>query len=203
MGKLFDITLGRLRNSFSDGELIKRYQQQHDTKYIVQLINRYSAQISGISFRYFRNAEDVKDFSADLFLKLAEKLKTLDTSDREDFGSFMTVFVRNSVIDQMRKKQTYQHHTDEFGIQAAIAGEGYETPIDLDPDRLQTAIQQLPETERICIEAIYLQEESYQSLMKKHGYTFNQVRGYRDRGIKHLREMLPDTRNEFLTGEGP
>lgn len=203
LGKLFDITFGRLLLNLTDGDIIKRYQQQQDTKYIAMLIDRYSPQISGISFRYFRNTEDVKDFSADLFIKLAEKLQKLDTNDREDFGSWMTVFVRNAVIDQMRKQNSYQNHTNEFGLQAALSGEHQEDPVDLDPDRLQSAIEQLPEQERLCIEAIYLREETYQSLMKEHGFTFNQVRGYRDRGIKHLREFLPGTLNEFLTGEGP
>ncbi len=154
------------------------------------LIERYSAQISGMSFRYFRNEDDVKDFSSELFLKLSDKLRVLELREGEDFGRWMVRFVRNAIIDQLRSKHSRDRHQEQFGLQAVLSEEQSH---DFEADSVGLALKQLSEQERTCIEAIYLQETSYQDIMQEHGYTFNQVRGYRDRGIRKLRELLSDT----------
>lgn len=153
------------------------------------LLERYAAQVSGMAFRFFRNEDDVKDFTSELFLKLCEKLKSVKVNDREEFGSWMVSFVRHAIIDQMRRQNTYTKHLEKQALNAVLYEEQSHQ---FDPDQLSMALEQLPENERLCVKEIYLEETSYQDLMEKHGFTFNQVRGYRDRGIRRLRQLMSD-----------
>ena len=70
----------------------------------------------------------------------------------------------------------------------------YQPPIY--PQHLEAQIpellQHLNSDESACLEAIYLKGHNYQEVMASHGWTFNQVRGYRDRGIRKLRQLLTD-----------
>ncbi|MGD1845831.1 MAG: RNA polymerase sigma factor [Salibacteraceae bacterium] len=182
----------------TDAELIRRFQQTGDEHLIAALMERYAAQIAGLSFRYCSTAEDREDFATELFLKLREKLPALVLDDREDFGSWMTVLVKHSLLDQLRKKQNYDKHKSAYGLEAALFPQAQAEEASPEEAVLMAALAQLPENERLCVEAIYLKEESYQQLMKRHGFSFNQVRGFRDRGIRRLRELLPANRKGLM-----
>ena len=66
----------------------------------------------------------------------------------------------------------------------------------MDKHHLQTALESLPEHERLCIEAIYLEGLSYKEVMERHRWTFNKLRGTRERALKKLRNLL---KQEFTT----
>ncbi|HHG84462.1 MAG TPA: hypothetical protein ENJ82_06920, partial [Bacteroidetes bacterium] len=62
-----------------------------------------------------------------------------------------------------------------------------------------TALKSLKDEERLCIRMIYLEELSYQEVMAQTGYSFNQVRGYRDRAVRRLRTLLQDDFADYFT----
>ena len=105
----------------------------------------------------------------------------------------------NAIFDQLRKKQHYQKHRTQFGHEQPEGG-GTEEPDELgmDQQHLRKALGQLLEHERLCIEAIFFEELSYKEIMKRHGWSFNQLRGTRERALKKLRDLLSHDFNAYF-----
>lgn len=166
---------------------IARYRQSGDSSIISSLMQKYSAQIVAFSMEHFRNREDARDFANDVFLKLCDKLLR---EEIVNFRSWLYVFMKNMFYDMKRKEQLHmnfvnrsqqleQHHS----IEKKLIGE-------LDKARLYGALEVLSENERKCIQLLYIEGKNYNEIMRETGWTFNQIRGMRDRATKRLRETI-------------
>jgi RNA polymerase sigma-70 factor (ECF subfamily) len=170
----------------TDLELINHYRKHGDASSISVLMDRYANQIVAFGLKQIRSHEDVRDFANDLYVKLAEKLKTAEV---QDFKSWLYVFMRNMCYDQGRRKQLFEKFTEQqpkhksYEIEEALQAK-------MDQVHLYEALEELPEKEAMVIRKIYLEEKNYQEVMVETGLTFNQLRGVRNRGTKRLREVL-------------
>jgi RNA polymerase sigma-70 factor (ECF subfamily) len=61
-------------------------------------------------------------------------------------------------------------------------------------DALMTALAQLGEGQRKCIELFYLQGHSYAEVARGSGYTLNQVKSHIQNGKRSLRILMEATR---------
>lgn len=192
MGLLFFARIGLIRTdrSRNDNDLILAYQKTGDTELIAVLMERYVDLVSGMAMNKLKNREDVNDLVADMFIVLQEKLKHIEV---KNFKSWLCTIVRNKLHDQFRKKKV---RTD-YAIQYLNTGsESFEigSSFQFDLQHLKKAFRQISEEESFCIQKIYLEELNYQDIMDEKGWSFNQVRGYRQRGMKKLKDLLT---NEF------
>jgi RNA polymerase sigma-70 factor (ECF subfamily) len=184
----------------SDLGLIEKYQQTGDQNLVLALMERYSSQISGMAFRYFREKDDILDFRNDLFEKLVHKLREVDPATIRQPERWLCRLITNAALDGIRKSKTYRGHTLEFAMEREASPETDATAIrQLDNPQLHAALAQLSEEEKSCLEMVYFRDMTYQEIMKETGLTFNQVRGYRDRGIRHLRDLIKDDFSEYFS----
>lgn len=187
-------------SKLSDIGLIEKYQQSKDQQLVLILMERYASQISGMAFRYFRERDDILDFKSDLFEKLVRKLTEIDAGDIRQPERWLCRLITNLALDGIRRKKTYRGHTLDFAIERESSPESDSVSLKaLDNPHLHAALKQLSDEERNCLEKIYFEEMSYQEIMKETGFTFNQVRGYRDRAIRRLRSLLNDDFSEYFS----
>ena len=133
-------------------------------------------------------------------MKLVEKLKEIDTTEIRSAERWLCGVIRNAARDRLRKLNTYRGHTLGFAVEREANPDSDKVNLKrLDNPHLHAALEKLNASERICIEKIYFEEMSYQDIMKEHGFTFNQVRGYRDRAIKRLRDLLGSDFSEYFS----
>lgn len=170
----------------SDAEYIAEYQQNGNTQIVALLLERYTDLIGGISMNALKNQDDVQDMIADLFMVLQEKLKHHEV---KNFRSWLCTIVKNRLNDRFRKKKVRQEYATNY---LATHDDGYElqNSFQFDLPLLQKAMGHLSIEEGQCIRQIYLEEMDYKDIMADSGWTFNQVRGYRQRGMKKLKEIL-------------
>ena len=184
------------KEKLTDSELILQYCKNEDQECIVLLLSRYTDQITGMCYNYFRNSDDVKDFTSELFMKLCSKLKQIDPHEIRNVNAWLYTYIKHRILDQLRKVKTYNEYKSEFGKQSVHISSESRTMPALDKEELMRGISSLSSNEKLCVELIYLQELSYQEIMEAYGFSFNQVRGFRDRGIAKLKTVLKD---EFET----
>ncbi|MEM7036263.1 MAG: sigma-70 family RNA polymerase sigma factor [Bacteroidota bacterium] len=179
----------------SDLEWVRKYQETGDQQAVVHLMRRYSAYVVAFGYRHMKDRERLNDFSQDLFVKLCDKLKTAEV---RNFKSWLSTVMRNMFYDQSRR--THLHH--RFLDHQKNADQSYEIETDMDKAaqhaELLAAIEQLNPDEARCVRLIYLEEKDYKEVMAKTGWTFNQVRGYRQRGMRKLKSML----NQYAGNHG-
>lgn len=173
----------------SDQELIAQYQKTEDTALVWALMKRFEVHIAAFGSRHlFAGREDIRDFTNDLFLKLCDDLKRVEVSN---FRSWFYVYMKNMHFDYLRRQKVRRSYLKKaakeelhFPEQALIQG--------IDNKLLHQALDALSEKEALCIKLVYLEAKSYREIMTETGWTFNQIRGLRERATKKLKTMISD-----------
>lgn len=90
------------------------------------LVRRYQSQVYGLAFHYLRNAEEARDISQEIFIRLYERLHTFHG---ETFNSWLMRIARNLCIDRIRRIKARPPASDvavEDGPQLPDSGPGPE-----------------------------------------------------------------------------
>lgn len=169
-----------------DLDLIRQYKEKKNPLFVSSLLDKYSAQIIAFGLEHFKNREDIKDFTNDLFLKLCEKLKKEEVSN---FKGWLYVFMKNMFYDAKRREKLHtvyvesSEKSEHYSIETSLFRE-------LDKDVLNNALGALSADERACLQHIYFEGKSYNEIIQETGWAFNKIRGLRDRATKKLRDIV-------------
>ena len=177
-------------NRLSDEELVSSYKKTEDAELVTFLLARYADVITGMSLNYLKNETDVEDFSQDLYIKLVQNLKN---GEIRNFRSWFLTIIKNSLIDTTRKQQTRIMHMEILKSESSDLYE-LEKEDSFKIEEVFNSMIVLNEKEKKCIEELYLNEKSYKEAMDDNGWSFNEVRGFRDRAIVKIRKHISKTR---------
>lgn len=173
----------------SDEELMAEYRKTSNTQLVLDLMERHRAQILLFGLKQFRNSEDVKDFTNDVFVKLSEELSKREIAN---FRAWLKVFLRNLFHDKVRKESVRAHYLSTLVNDADRSFE-HRVIREMDRHLLYRAMEGLSGNEQKCLQLLYLEEYSYEEVGEQTGWTFNQIRGLRDRAFRKLRhELTPE-----------
>jgi RNA polymerase sigma-70 factor, ECF subfamily len=183
----------RKLSSFTDEDLVEYYRFNQDLEIVTMLMDRYADAIAGMSINYLKNEQDTEDFIQELYLKLVNKLKYTNI---RNFRSWLLVTIKNLLVDTGRKDQIRIKYLDKIVSEGVF--EQTTTIVEEEPelDQLLNSLNILNENERKCLEEIYLREKSYKETMDTHNWSFNEIRGYRDRAIRKLRKYLNEEQKQ-------
>lgn len=176
-----------------DHELVAHYQATERQEALALLMDRYMDSVVGISMRYLKDEEAVRDFVSDMYVKLT---KAVLTNEIKHFRSWLHSTVHNRLKDLKRKAQVRTNYRSQLSLEVEHMEPDLQRQIDL--DALKKAIGNLSEKERLVVMAIYFEEMSYQEIMETYGWSFNQVRGTRDRAMKKLKAVLQTDFSDYL-----
>ena len=170
----------------SDAELVEKYRSEGDASCIAVLMDRYAGQIIAFGLKQLNSQADVRDFANDVYLKLADKLKS---SEPQQFKPWLYTVMRNMCHDQGRRQQLNDVFVQsQQGREDHVVEEHIDAQIDY--ETLHEALDELPPKEAQVIRLIYLEENNYQEAMQVTGLTFNQLRGIRNRGMTRLKAII-------------
>lgn len=183
----------------SDYELVASYQKSGDQRMVACLLERHRSAFVAVGHRFLKNEADVQDFGQELFLLMCRRLPGLDLQEVRSFPAFLRSVMHRAALDALRRRQTYRGHLDQFAGGMAGEEELVEwNPGELDHALLHEALEQLPEMEGEAIRMIYLQGLSYKEAALQLELDYNQVRGFRDRGLKRLKTLLKDDFSDYF-----
>jgi RNA polymerase sigma-70 factor (ECF subfamily) len=182
----------------SDLELVSRYKKTLDKLYVGELFKRYSHLVLGLCINYFKDKDDAKDASAQIFEKLLEELLKREV---ENFKVWLCFVSRNHCISALRKRKTEKGRQKDYESGQETFVE-MEEPLrhnhkELKLQQLEEALKQLGDEQRICVELFYLQEKSYQEIAAATGYHLNEVKSFLQNGKRNLKNILTQT-NEHI-----
>ena len=90
-------------------ELLERCRQRDELAWEV-LVRQYQSRVYGIAYALVGNAEDARDVSQDVFIRLYKKLNKC--RDPEMFVPWMTRIARNAAIDFLRRRKARPQRTE-------------------------------------------------------------------------------------------
>lgn len=172
----------------SDEEVIHRYVHKHEHSAFNCLYERYAHLVLGICFKYLNSADEAKDATQQIFIKLLEDLKRFRI---ENFKPWILQVSRNHCLMLLRKSIPVSNNTIELGEDMEF--EDQEHPV-AEREQLITILEQALTTlnteQRTCVELFYLKKMNYAAIAAQTGYTMMQVKSYIQNGKRNLKNIL-------------
>ncbi len=186
----------------TDGELVLM-ARAGDRQAFDVLIRRYQRQAVVVSYRLLGNNHDALEVTQDSFLKAFKSLSTLQTADA--FGGWFLRIVSNLSLNYRRSRTTRKQlplddflGTDGGGVGPTSGSEW--TARSGDPvhelqgrelgQKLQEALKQLPEKQRLAILMFTVDELSQKEVAAALDCSVEAIKWHVFQGRKKLRELL-------------
>lgn len=140
-----------------------------------------------------KDEEAAKDAVMQIFEKL---LKDINKHDIQEFKPWIYTVAKNHCFMILRAKpKEISGQENDFMEKQAFLHLPVESPeniVDKEQQlqKLEQAIIQLDEHQRICIELFYIKEKSYQEISDQTGYDLNKVKSYIQNGKRNLKILL-------------
>ena len=174
-------------NTLTDEELLLAYRAGGDSQYIGHLLQRYTALLLGVGYKYLKDKTQAEDAVQQVFLKA---LTHLPQGEIANFKGWLYILMRNHCLQGLRDR-TY--NTDEAALAGIAATEPDKEEIawhEYTLLQMNEAIELLTEEQRLAIKLFYLKKYSYEQIIAKTGYTFMQVKSYVQNGKRNLKTIL-------------
>lgn len=176
-------------NHISDNEMLDRYYQSKDQRWIGILLERYTMLLLGVCMKYMKNEEEAKDCVQQIFLKVLTEVSKYKV---DFFKSWLYMVAKNHCLMKLRNKQGRNQR--ELNEQTVIALPETDKEALLNNEQtyslLEEAIEELNEEQKLCVTLFYLQKKSYQQITEKTGFSLMQVKSYIQNGKRNLKLLL-------------
>lgn len=180
-----------------DDQLLALYKQTGDRAVVAEFYERYAYLLFGVCMKYMKNEADSKDALMQVFEKLYESLKIYEI---EYFKSWIYTVTKHHCLLLLKRHKEYAVEEQtliwktpkdfvEFGDDLTLTGR-LENVDQI--KKLQWAMEQLNEEQRICVELFYLEEKSYQEVQELTKFTYNEVKSFIQNGKRNLKNLLTE-----------
>jgi RNA polymerase sigma-70 factor (ECF subfamily) len=151
------------------------------------LVKRHEQAVYGMGLSFFRNPEDASDFSQDVFLKVYRGLSHFEGNSR--FSTWLYKIAYNTAVNGVTRRKEYRSLAEE---EFAYGGDTPERKLVREALReaVITAVGELPERYRICVDLFFFYDRTYQEIEAITGFPVNTVKSHVFRAKKLLREKL-------------
>ena len=191
----------------SDGELVQRVLGGQRNAFD-ELVGRYQRQAVAVSYRLLGNTQDALEVTQDSFLKAFTSLGSLQKP--EAFGGWLMRIVSNLSLNYRRSRRTRSQlplddllgPSDSQQTDGASGGGSEWMARDDDPvhalaskemgKRLQDALAELPEKQRLAIVLFAIQEMPQKDVAEALGCSVEAVKWHVFQGRKKLKELLKE-----------
>lgn len=164
---------------WTDAELIANFRISGSGTIIDEFYRRYGHLVMGCGLKYLRNRPDAEDMTIAVFSALPEKIRKHEISY---FKSWLYTLTKNECLQVLRRKRYRTQELDD-----RLQEEEFESPLEPKLQLLEQGIEQLKGDQRICIEAFYLYNLSYQEISDKHDISLLKVKSAIQNGKRNLK----------------
>jgi RNA polymerase sigma factor (sigma-70 family) len=179
------------KSSLGDDELLLAYRNTGDKALVGELYTRYAHLIYGHCLNYFGDRELARDAVLQVFEKLFE---TLLKQTPDNFKVWISFVARNHCISELRKRKTADGKQDMYVREetelSVVPNDDEQNPKEAQLQKLESAVDELGDEQRRCIELFYLQEKSYREIVAITGFSEKQVKSYLQNGKRNLKRIL-------------
>ena len=181
----------RTYQPLSDDELIVLYKGKASARIIGELYNRYAHLVMGVSMKYLKNRFDAEDLTMVVFEKLPQRIAMNDITY---FKSWLYMVTKNECLMLLRKNTNITVElTQELESKDTL---GSKQDQEVKFSLLDTAINQLKEEQRDCINLFYIERKSYLEISMSLNTDIKTVKSAIQNGKRNLKITL-EKRHEF------
>lgn len=186
---------GKANMQFDDAQLVFRCLEG-DTEVFGKLVERYQGAVYATAYYYAGRFGAAEDIAQEAFLNAYRGLPRL--KNPEQFGPWLKALTCRTAANWLRRNQKRLSSQTPLPFRRTVsiedAREGPRGILERNElyDRVQLAIDSLPERYRLPVVLRYLQELSYAEISDFTGESVDEVRGILYRAGRQLRDVLAD-----------
>lgn len=183
----------------SDGQLVEQTLAGRKTAFD-ELIRRYQRQAVAVAYRYLNSAHDAAEVTQEAFLKAYAGLESLEQP--EAFRGWLMRIVSNLSLNFRRGRKVRSQASLDDMLPGESGGGDVASENTIDPahsltskemgEKLQAALQQLPEQQRMAIVLFTIEQMPQKQVAKTLNCSVELVKWHVFQGRKKLRELLKD-----------
>ena len=185
-------------SALSDEELIHRFRNSHDSKYVGELYVRYTHLVYGVCLKYLQNEADAQDATMQIFEGLLQSLKKHEV---QAFKPWLHTVVKNYCMMQFRNEnkeakkleniKTNQVKNVEIDDDLHLQENEKEKLVNY----LNEGLLELKKEQQECVQAFYIENKSYQEIATAFNYTINEVKSHIQNGKRNLKSFINKQQN--------
>lgn len=176
-----------------------------DMQAFEQIVLQYEKLVYNIAYKIFSNAEDAKDVSQDVFIKLYRNISKYEGTS--SFKTWLYTIAYNTCIDEIRKRKKAKISSmdkmiegDENNFERQFAS-NEPTPeqqvlIKEEISAVERAINKLNEDHKMIIVLRDIRQLSYDEIVQITGLSLGTVKSRINRARKKLKEFILVEQNE-------
>lgn len=153
---------------------------------VAQLVQEHHQGVYRYAYRLTGSAADAEDLTQQVFLTAQEKLSQLRRA--ESAQSWLFAILRNCFLKGRQRKRPIPAGDLGFDVER-IPAETHEDDR-IDPERLQEAINELPENYRVVLAMFYYEDRPYREIAELLDLPIGTVMSRLSRAKAHLRSRL-------------
>ena len=180
------------REGLPDDVLLKKYFESGDMEYLVVLFNRYMHLIYGVCMKYFRDREESKDATMEIFEKL---VKTLRKESVSDFNRWIYSVTRNHCLTVIRDKKRHLLKDDDIIFMESDTGWHLSDDgiMEENIEKLRACMEQLNDEQKKCVELFYMKKKSYREIVAETRFELNKVKSHIQNGKRNLKICIENS----------
>lgn len=159
------------------------------------VVAQYSRDLTRLAYWLLGDRDEALDVAQEAFLKLVRRIREgRFAKENGSLKAFLLTCARNECLDRLRRRKTHRgaergaiRPRGEWQSQRTPALETEENRLQ---ERLETALRELPEEQRVVFILYELNNESYSNIASSLGLSEDQVRMRLHRARRTLRQRL-------------
>lgn len=186
--------------SKSDHELVADFKATGNSIVVGELFRRYKHLVLGVCRKYLKDDDESQDVQMQIFEKL---LTDLHKHEIDQFKAWLYMVTRNTCLMYLRslkskkagqaEMQKVLEQDMEIESSLHLSDEGSNNRM---LDLMEQMLEQLQETQKICVDMFYLKKKTYKEIHEATGYSMNEVKSYIQNGKRSLKLLMDRQLNE-------
>lgn len=164
----------------SDEAQFKAFLTGSERNLIGDLFKRHLPLVFGMCMKYLKTKEAAKEASMEVFERLLAHRPSVEV---KDFRAYLYVLTRHHCQMKVRGEKHYIKEVTVEEMEQATAINPIDTP-GLDEKKLKQCLGKLPDMQKKCVEALYMENHSYHTISETYGLTIASVKGHIREGKK-------------------
>jgi RNA polymerase sigma-70 factor (ECF subfamily) len=173
----------------SDLDLVREFKQSRSPEHFAALYRRYYDRLCVFARRVLQDPVRAQDCAQETFRKAFEEIGRFDeTRPESSFWGWLVVIAQRTCLDELRHQQVEERYVQQVSLEegAALMREEHHPLL----PKIREELRKLSPEVRMCFLLFYIEDQSYNEIMEKTGFSFKQVKTYLQTARRHFEKRF-------------
>ena len=174
-------------NNCSDQDLITKYKEKPNRKYIDVLYKRYSHIVFGVALKYLKNKESAEDTTISIFSSISNDIINQNITNLK---AWLYTKTKNNCLNQINKKKINEISLDNLSIELGEDESSYKLDSEEKLNLVNETLNKLKPEQKKCLELFFFEKKSYEQIASEMKMDTKKIKSYIQNGKRNMKNIL-------------